>query len=185
MMRLVTERLVLREYTEADFDALRMIHGDTEVQALRGGAPLTEQETRDEIWYVLAAQQEEPRRRYQFMIEHRETGQVVGYCRLTVQDVRARSAEIGYFMHRAAWGQGYATEAARELLRLGFDRLHLHRIYTGCLSTNVGSARVMEKLGLRREGHLLEAQWANGVWGDTLLYAILGREWNARQSGDA
>jgi RimJ/RimL family protein N-acetyltransferase len=175
----MTRRLILREYADDDFSALRAIHGDVAVQGMRGGTVLTEDETRDEIEWVIAAQHEQPRVRYQFIVERQETKEVVGYCRLTITDPALRSAEIGYFMHRAAWGQGYASEAARELLRLGFDDLHLHRIYAGCLATNTGSARVMEKIGMQQEGHLREAQWANTGWGDTLLYAILAREWRS------
>ncbi len=178
-MRLRSSRLTLREYDETDFTALRAIHADPIVQQMRGNAVLTEQETRDEITYVLAAQDEQPRQRYQFIIEQSRTQTVIGYCRLTVTDWRVSSAEMGYFLHQQAWGQGFATEAGEALLALGFLELPLHRITAGCWSANMASARVMEKLGMRREGYLRDAQWVNGARGDTLLYALLHPEWLA------
>src|SRR5688572_6450883 len=92
---LQTSRLILREYMPSDFDALRLIHGDAEVQQMRGGSILTEQETHDEIDAVLAAQRERPRLRYQWMLENEQ--QVIGYCRLQIQNRETRMAEIGYF----------------------------------------------------------------------------------------
>ena len=79
-----------------------------------------------------------------------------------------------------SWGLGYATEAAAELLRFGFDRLGLHRITAGCWAANIGSARVMEKIGMRREAHLREGAWIQGSWQDVFHYAILNHEWRAR-----
>ena len=178
-MILQTERLILREYALTDFGALRVIHNDPEVQALRGGYVLLEQETRDEITYVIAAQQEQPRIRFQWIIERQANApEVIGYCRLVITSNASRSAEIGYFLKRDAWGNGYATEAALELLKFGFSQLRLHRITAGCIDTNTPSAHVMEKIGMRREGVLREDRWFNGQWHDTLLYAILEQEWN-------
>jgi [ribosomal protein S5]-alanine N-acetyltransferase len=172
---LQTSRLILREYMPSDFDVLRTIHGDADVQQMRGGRVLTEQETHDEIRDVLAAQRERPRLRYQWMLENEQ--QVIGYCHLHIQNRETRVAEIGYFLRASAWGSGYATEAARELLRFGFGQLHLHRIAAGCIDLNTVPVRVMEKIGMQFEGRLREDRRLNGEWHDTLLYAILDREW--------
>lgn len=177
-MILRTERLIFREYTVNDFVALRAIHANAEVQAMRGGHPLSEQETQDEISHVIAAQHAEPRTRYQWIVE-RDPKDVVGYCRITITSISLRNAEIGYFLHPTAWGTGLATEVARALLTFGFEQLNLHRITAGCIDTNVGSVRVMEKIGMQPEGRLREEQLGNDRWHDTLLYAILEQEWHS------
>lgn len=180
-MIITTARLVLREYSWDDFAGLRAIHGDPEVQAMRGGKVLTEQETHDEIAYVIAAQAESPRIRYQFAVTFPARSVLIGYCRLTITNTTLKSAEIGYFFARPFWGQGYATEAATALLSLGFDDLGLHRIAGECIGSNIGSARVLEKIGMQLEARLHEHCRVHGVWDDTLIYAILDHEWRQRE----
>ncbi len=67
------------------------------------------------------------------------------------------------------------------MLRLGFDDLGLHRIIGRCDARNTASARLMERLGMRREAHFRENEWFKGEWGDELIYAMLDREWSERQ----
>ena len=75
-------------------------------------------------------------------------------------------------------GNGYATEAARPLLDWAFGDLALHRVIGRTEARNTGSARVLEKLGMRREAHLVENEWVKGEWQSELVYAILDREWS-------
>ena len=89
--------------------------------------------------------------------------------------------EIGYILNPAYQGQGLATEVAGTLLRLGFEGLGLHRIVARCDARNVASARVMERVGMRREAHLVHNEFLKGEWTDELIYAILREEWQARQ----
>ena len=85
--------------------------------------------------------------------------------------------EIGWGVGIDHRGQGFATEAARALMTYGFTSLGLHRIYATTSSANPGSRRVMERLGMRREARLREAEFRNGKWLDTLIYGILVDEW--------
>ncbi len=89
--------------------------------------------------------------------------------------------EIGYIFTPPTTGRGLATEAAGALLRLGFEGLGLHRIVARCDARNVASARVMERIGMRREAHLVQNEFLKGEWTDELIYAILRTEWQARQ----
>ena len=70
-------------------------------------------------------------------------------------------------------GSGYATEAAAAVLRFGFDTLGLHRIWATCRPENLGSSRVLEKIGMQREGHLRDHVMVRGAWQDSLLYAAI------------
>ncbi|GAA0414752.1 N-acetyltransferase [Acrocarpospora corrugata] len=108
----------------------------------------------------------------------RATGALVGESLLFWHSREHRQGEIGYMFHPAHHGKGYATEAARQMLRLGFDGLELHRITARADGRNAASARVMERLGMRKEAHLIENEMVKGEWTDEIVYAMLRREWD-------
>jgi RimJ/RimL family protein N-acetyltransferase len=123
-------------------------------------------------------QQERPRRKFQLAITLPETGELIGNCGIRVYDPAAGGADIGYELDPRFWGCGYATEAARAMLSYGFGPLGMHRITAECLAENSASAHVLEKIGMRREGHLRENVWMKGRRWDTFLYAILASDGN-------
>ena len=90
-----------------------------------------------------------------------------------------RQGEIGYIIHPDFAGNGFATEAGRVLLAIAFVDLRLHRVVGRTEARNTASARVLEKLGMRREAHLVENEWVKDEWQSELVYAILDREWRA------
>jgi [ribosomal protein S5]-alanine N-acetyltransferase len=85
-------------------------------------------------------------------------------------------------LRRDRWGYGYATEAMQAMLQFGFQSLGLHRISDFCDPENQASIRVMEKVGMRREGHLVQNHYTKGRWWDSVVYAILAEEWRTRQA---
>jgi len=91
----------------------------------------------------------------------------------------SREGTLWYVIHPDAWGQGYATEAGRAILDFGFGSLGMHRMIADCDPANRASARVAERLGMRREAHHVENFLHRGVWCDSLIYALLDREWRA------
>jgi ribosomal-protein-alanine N-acetyltransferase len=97
----------------------------------------------------------------------------IGWCGLTRWNPDYRSASLGYCLDEAAWGHGYATEAARALLRWAFDTLDLNRVQAETDTRNVASARVLEKLGFVREGTLREDCVVNGEVSDSWVYGLL------------
>ena len=111
----------------------------------------------------------------------RDLGSVVGDCVLTMTSEAHRQGEIGFVVHPDHQGRGYATEASRELLRIAFEDLGLHRVVGRLESRNAASSRVLEKLEMRREAHLIENEFVKGEWQSELVYAILDREWNAAE----
>jgi RimJ/RimL family protein N-acetyltransferase len=87
-------------------------------------------------------------------------------------------AEIGWSIDPAQGGQGYATEAAAELLRIAFEELGMHRVTALCFADNEPSWRLMERIGMRREGYFVkDSLHRDQGWVDGLAYAILGEEW--------
>ncbi|MER7440144.1 GNAT family N-acetyltransferase [Micromonospora avicenniae] len=99
------------------------------------------------------------------------------WCSLNRWNPDYRSVSLGYCFNDAAWGHGYATEAAGALLRWAFDRLNLNRVQAETDTRNVASARVLEKLGFVREGALREDCVVNGEVSDSWVYGLIRREW--------
>ena len=89
---------------------------------------------------------------------------------------------IGYCYAELAWGQGYATEAGRALVDWSFENMNLHRMHSEADTRNLGSDRVLQKLGFQREGTLRENCIVNGVISDSWVYGLLRREWAAKDS---
>ena len=116
------------------------------------------------------------------LLSFQQSGRLIGNCGLRVNDASLREGNIGYELDSHYWGKGYATEAAHEMLRVGFEEHNLHRIWAGCVADNIGSARVLEKIGMKREGHFREKEFFKGKWWDGLLYAILDHEWQAQHA---
>jgi RimJ/RimL family protein N-acetyltransferase len=125
---------------------------------------------------AIAYQDAEPRVNYQLAMVLKETGELFGTCWLGVRDARNRLGAIGCILAKSAWGKGYASEAAHELMRFGFRILGLHRIAASTSPKNMSSQRGMEKLGMRREGYAVKSVLLRGEWRDSVLYAILEDE---------
>lgn len=175
---LQTERLLLREMEPADWSGVLRYCGDPEVARFQPWDPADEAGHRAYFEAVLADRQHAPRRAYRLAIEHCRDRLMIGTYELIIQP--PWEAEVGYFLERAAWGYGYATEAAQAVVDAAFTELGLHRVWATCAPENVASARVLEKIGMRREGHLRRHFRLREGWRDSYLYAVLDEEWNSR-----
>lgn len=108
-------------------------------------------------------------------------GRCIGEIVLVWLSETHRSAEAGFIIHPDFHGRGYAAEAISPLLRFGFETMDFHRIIGRCDGRNAASARLMEKLCMRHEAHLVENEFIKGEWTDELVFALLAREWRALQ----
>jgi len=171
---ITTERLVLRRFTYDDVADLLECVSDPSFARATPEIEATENGVRAYIDMQNGLEPFEPDRCFDLAIAHKGDGQVVGLLTLVRQ--AHDQAEIGYALGIAHRGQGYATEAARALLAYSFTALDLHRVQATTSPTNRGSWRVMERLGMRREGRLREAAFQEGAWSDTLIYGILASE---------
>ncbi len=181
-MRLTTARLILREFVEDDWKAVQAYQSDPLYTRYHAWEQPSEKDAREFVGRFVSQQQEQPRMMFDFVIALPEDGRLIGNCGLRVNDASLREGNIGYELDSRYWGNGYATEAAREMLRLGFEDHNLHRIWAGCVAENVGSARVLERIGMKREGHFREKYFFKSRWWDSLHYAILVHEWQAQRS---
>jgi ribosomal-protein-alanine N-acetyltransferase len=156
-------------------------------------APPTEEEIRcyladSQAW---AASPEQPRTRYRLAITIRpaSAGRVrgpedsaCGRISLILNWPEIREWEVGWTVDPRFWGRGYATEAAWAVLGFAFGELGAHRVVAFCNANNRASARVMEKLGMQRDGYLRQTRWWNGAWADELVYSILDHEWQGSKT---
>lgn len=176
-IRLTTARLVLRDFRKDDWEAVHEYGTDLEVVRFMPWGPNTESDTKEFVKRSLASQREDPRRNFEFAVTLTDSERLIGGAGIRVSAPADRGADMGYCLHRDFWGQGYATEAAAAIVGFGFGTLGLHRIFATCDVGNEASARVLEKVGMRREAQFMQDNMIRGEWRDSYLYAILEDEW--------
>jgi len=174
-MQITTPRLILREVSENDFEALCVMDQDPEAGQY-DHPPLSVEASRSRINTFLAWQQESPRTRFSFALVIPPGEGLMGLIGFRQIHPAIREYEMGWAVRREEWGKGYASEAARAVLRWGFEHLLAHRVVAFCNAENRASERVMQKLGMQREGLTRETLLIDRVWHDELIYAILDRE---------
>jgi [ribosomal protein S5]-alanine N-acetyltransferase len=179
-MLIDTPRLILREFEDDDAIATNVYERDAEVVRYQSFAPRSFSESLDYIVKSRATAREVPRRIFDLAVVLRDEQRLVGRCGLKVVDAESREGALWYILNPAYWGRGIIPEAAQTLLGFGFGELGLHRIIVDCEPDNRPSIRVAEKLGMRREAHFVENAWIKGCWTDSLIFALLDREWAAR-----
>ena len=177
-----TEHLVLRDLRIDDTAAVHAYASDPAGVEFLAQGPNTPDESARFVENAIRSSAERPRTNFELAITLRDGGTLVGVCGIHVEPPEHLTAEIGYRLNREYWGCGYASEAARAIVGFGFEQLGLHRIYATCDPENAASVRVLEKCGMRREGHFVEEirNQRAGTWRDSLYYAILEREWQHR-----
>jgi [ribosomal protein S5]-alanine N-acetyltransferase len=177
-----TTRLLLRDFSLDDFDALASYQRDARYRRYFPLPPGGEPDTREMLDRFLGWQAEEPRSRFQLAIVH-SSGELIGTAGLRRRTPESLVADLGYELAPSRWGQGYATEAARALLGFGFGELALHRVHAHCVAENRPSARVLERIGMRLEGILRQHEYFSERWWDVHWYGILASEWPAAAAG--
>jgi len=173
---LETPRLLLREFVLSDLDQVHAYASREDVARFMIWGPNSPAQTMEALQGFIQDSREVPRLCYDLAIMLTAEQRLIGGVGLKLHDMENSTGDIGYVLHPAYWGCGYAVEATRALLQLGFEGLGLRRIVGLCDQRNKGSARVMEKLGMRREGTLKASKLIQGVWRDEYLYAILADE---------
>jgi RimJ/RimL family protein N-acetyltransferase len=174
-----TERLILREFDPGDFAAVHAYGSDPQVTRYMRWGPNTEADTHEALARAVANQDERPRTEYNLAIVDPHRALVIGSVGLHPFDPANRTMETGYCLRPDAWGHGFASEASRALVGAAFAALHLHRVIATCDARNLASAHVLEKLGMRREGHFRRDLEIRGAWRDSFFYAVLADEWRA------
>ena len=175
-----TERLVLRPLTVEDAADVQRLAGDPDIAATTILIPHPYPDGAAEQWIATHARMFALSGALTLGITRRDDGALVGAISLSV-DRKHQRGELGYWIGKPYWNRGYCTEAARAVLDYGFNTLELNRIHAEHFSQNLASGRVLEKIGMRREGvsrqHIM--RWGRFV--DAVLYGILRSEYDARR----
>lgn len=179
-MELVTPRLLLRELDPADWREIHEYESDPEVVRYESFGPTTIDETIAYLERAIDDAADTPRLTWDLAVVLRRTGRLIGRCGVQLTKPEQHEATLWYILRRSAWGHGYATEAARKMAELAFTEARAHRLIAEADPRNSASIRVLEKVGMRREGLSRESHRLADVWCDLAHYAILDHEW-ARQ----
>ncbi len=182
-MDLTTDRLILRDFVEADWPAVLGYQSDARYLRYYEWTGRTPAAVKAFVGLFLEQQAATPRIKFQLAITLKETGQLIGNCGIRLAHAAARQADLGYELDPDHWGHGYAFEAAQAMVAYGFQALKVHRVWSWCVADNVRSAHLLEKLGLRLEGRLRENEFYKNRWWDTLMYGLLKGEWLAQARG--
>jgi RimJ/RimL family protein N-acetyltransferase len=179
---LTSARLRLRRFEGSDLPFFCRYRADPEIARYQSWSNFTEADG----WRFFEQQRnldpDTPGSWCQIAIELRSTGEMLGDCALQTLPNEPRQAEIGFTLAAQCQGKGYATEAVTCLLDYVFHKRNKHRVIAVTDANNLRAARVLERVGFRREGHFLQNAWFKGKWGDEYLYAVLREEWLQRSS---
>jgi RimJ/RimL family protein N-acetyltransferase len=179
-----TPRLRLRPFGGADADDLFAMHSSAHVLRYWDSPPWRDP-GRAERFIGVCRQMADEGTGTRVAVDRLPDEAFIGWCSLNRWNPDHRTASLGYCFDAAAWGHGYATEAARALLGWAFDTLDLNRVQALTDTRNTASARVLEKLGFVREGRLREDCVVDGEVSDSWVYGLLRRDWPPSGSGPA
>lgn len=171
-----TERVLLREMRLADANDLFEYASDPEVsQYTSWETHQSIEDTKDFVKTVIEAQQKKQVRNW--CIELKAGKKAIGACGFVYWDIQHSRAAFGYALARKYWNQGIMTEAMNEVIAFGFHQMKLNRIEAICEIENIGSFRVMEKLGMQNEGLYREYVFKGGRFRDVKMYSILKKDY--------
>ena len=175
-----TARLTLRTTDPGDVEAIHAYRSRDDVCRYLPFPPMSREQIAHRIetdWQ--RTELTEPQQAMTLVVAETASGSVIGDVMLRWHSAQDQHAEIGYVFNPSVAGQGFATEAAKELLRIGFEELGLHRMSAQLDARNDPSARLLRRIGMRSEAVFKQESWFKGQWSDRVIYAMLAEEWNA------
>ncbi|GIN60209.1 putative N-acetyltransferase YnaD [Robertmurraya siralis] len=169
-MYIKTNRLLIRNFENNDWQAVHEYTSDCRVMKYIPEGVFTENDTKDFIKKNVGDSAEK------FAVVLRDENLVIGHI-VFHKYFGDHTYEIGWVFNPKYYNHGYASEAAQGILKFGFEDMHLHRVIATCQPENIASSRVMEKIGMRKEGYFQKCIPAGNEWWDEYYYAILKEEW--------
>jgi ribosomal-protein-alanine N-acetyltransferase len=179
-IKLKGERITLREFQPEDAEARWAYVADPQVSRYQSWTYLADLEACKKMLLSDIAEAKSDSRKV-YLLAAELDGKVIGEAGLVLGPAKDSKCSIFYTMKREYWDRGYATEAARMVVRFAFETLNLHRVSATVNTENASSAKITHKLGMQHEGQMREAsKLFNGQWGDSDLYSLLRQEWEAQ-----
>lgn len=167
-----TPRLVLRPFALSDAGDVQRLAGDKAIASTTLNIPHPYEDGMAEEWIGTQQEKYENGQQANFAITLRPAGTLIGAVGLAIERPHAM-AELGYWIGKPYWNQGYCSEAARAVVEYGFETLELNRVYAHHLKRNPASGRVMRKIGMRHEGCCRQHAKKRDVFEDIELYGVL------------
>ncbi|MBD2386419.1 GNAT family N-acetyltransferase [Cylindrospermum sp. FACHB-282] len=180
-IKLETPRLVLRNFKDEDTATFITYRNDPEIAKYQSwDIPYPETAARE---FIKLLQKTSPGilgEWYQLAIALKTTGEMIGDCAFCILAEDGQQAEIGFTLGLSHQKQGYGTEAVNRLLQHLFIDYNLHRVRANCDHANIASAKLLNRVGMRQEGHFVKSLWSKGHWVDEVWFAILREEWQSQ-----
>ena len=173
-MKIVSNRLILTEISWDDLENIHGLHSIPEVDEFNTlGIPENIEVTREVLRPIIETKNLVDRKKYSWAISIKNSSEFIGIAGMNLSNDKYNRGEIYYKFLPSHWGNGYATEVSRALIKFGFDDLNLHIVEAGVATENIKSIRVLEKSGMTREGLRRKILPIRGEWLDNYQYAIL------------
>ena len=173
-MDIETERLVLTETDWIHIEYIHELHLCPEVDEFNTlGIPKDLDETKEVMRLAIEERNNKVRKEISWTIFLRDTNEFIGAAGMHLSADKFKLGEIYYKLLPKFWGQGYATEIAKSMIKFGFEKMHLHKVEAGVQTENVKSIKVLEKAGMTKEGLRRKILPIRGEWKDNYHFAIL------------
>lgn len=175
-MHLETERLLIRDLTLDDKQAIFNYRSDAEANKFQSWIP----ETLEDVEQFIERNNKEinqPESWYQILITEKNTKTVIGDIGIHFFGSENLQTELGITLNKDFQGRGYASEALKGVINFLFSDLKKHRIMTSVDPENIDSIKLMERVGFRKEGHFVKSLFWKNNWTDDVIYALLREEW--------
>ena len=172
-----SSRLKIRDFLKEDLDIVHQLVAEPDIYKYQHWGPNTLDDTTDFINMCITAQFDKPRLTYEMCILDLKTNEFIGAIGMRIKSQLSKKADLGYWIRKDRWGNGLGTEATKAMIKFGFEKLHMNKIYATAAPENKGSSRVLEKSGMKKEGLLKDDLFIRGEFRDSVLMAILKSEY--------
>ena len=178
--KLESERIILRRFRDSDIEPFYSYRADPDVARYQDWENYTLDEAKRFLEVMRSRHPGTMREWFQFAIQVKATNELIGDCGLLTLEEEPKQAKLGISIAAKHQGNGFALEAVTCLMDYVFASLGMHRVRAITDCKNTRSIALLERVGMRREGHFLQNVWFKGAWGDEYSYAILHSEWICR-----
>lgn len=173
-IKLSTERLEFKLIELSDLDSIHTLHSLPETDKFNTlGIPENIEETNLIIKDWVLENKKSESKNLTFAIEQNGSQKFIGLIAIKIGNEKFKNGEVWYKLHSSYWGKGFGTESLNAILSFGFEQLMLHRIEAGCAVENIGSIKILEKVGMTKEGRKRQVLPLKSGWSDNFEYAIL------------
>lgn len=176
MIRIETDRLVIRDHIPGDIDDYHSLISDKDtLKYMLDIATSSYEQSKESLTDAVKQSFTQKRERYFFSVNLKNTNQYVGEVGFTIlqKSPLGSKAELGYFINKPLWNKGYTYEAAQAVLNFGFNELGIYKFISGCIADNKASENIIKKLGFNKEAHLINHVYILDEWRDRVEYGLI------------